>query len=300
MPRARRHFFPGATYHVILRGNQRQPIFYSDDERERFCQLLAEGVERYDHHVVAYCLMTNHIHLAVRAGEVPLSSIFHNLAFRYTRYFNAKHDTCGHLFQGRYKSIPVQSEGHMRALLCYIHLNPVRAKMVEAPQDYKWCSYRAFLGKEELPWLTPDLGLSYFGKTSGGSTNAFHKFVMSGIGCEERIDPDTGELVIGIEVLMDEVLEWHSLNRDELTPTNRSRVVTQAQAVAVVLARKVKGITLDEVAEFFGRQPNSLLRVTKRFESRMEASPALSRSVDSLYEGMFSNVHFGAWHQSGR
>ena len=107
MPRKPRIHAEGAVYHVILRGNARQEIFSDDRDRFRFYDILHKSYERFRYRIVAFCLMSNHIHLAVQVGEVPLSRIIQNVAQRYTQWFNWRHQKCGHLFQGRYKAIMV-------------------------------------------------------------------------------------------------------------------------------------------------------------------------------------------------
>src|SRR3990172_12163731 len=144
MARRARHSSNGATYHVMLRGNNGQQIFSSNRERCQFCLLMQEGVERYGHQILAFCFMSNHVHLAVRIKDVSLSKICQNLAFRYTRFYNWQHKTIGHLFQGRFKSVLVGSNRYLKELIRYIHLNPVRARLVENPLDYQWSSHQAY------------------------------------------------------------------------------------------------------------------------------------------------------------
>ena len=105
MARKPRIHYPGAFYHVILCGNGGQEIFYSKADRSRFYLPLQEGIERYGHRFHAFCLMTNHLHLVVQVGAMPLAKILQNISFRYTRYINKKKKRNGQLLQGRYKAI---------------------------------------------------------------------------------------------------------------------------------------------------------------------------------------------------
>ena len=100
MARKPRVHFPGALYHVILQGNDGQTIFFDDKDRTRFYFLLQEGVERFGHRIHAFCLMGNHVHIAIQVSEVSLSRILQNLSFRYTRWVNRRQGRSGHLFQG--------------------------------------------------------------------------------------------------------------------------------------------------------------------------------------------------------
>lgn len=126
----------GGLYHVMLRGNGGQAIFSDDADRQGFCALVAEGVERFGHRIHAYCLMANHVHLAIRVGEASVSRIIQNLAFRYTRAFNRRARRVGHLFQGRFRSLLVDGNTYLFELVRYIHLNPVRSGLVRDPAEW--------------------------------------------------------------------------------------------------------------------------------------------------------------------
>ena len=142
MARKARVHLPGGYYHVMLRGNGGNDIFFSDADRSRFLFLVQEGIARYEHRVHAFCLMGNHVHLLIQVGSVPLSKIMQNLSFRYTRYINKQKNIVGHLFQGRYKAIFVDADSYLLELTRYIHLNPIRAGLCAAAKDYEWSSYQ--------------------------------------------------------------------------------------------------------------------------------------------------------------
>ncbi|HDZ62059.1 MAG TPA: transposase, partial [Nitrospirae bacterium] len=124
MARKSRLHYIGAVYHVMVRGNGGQDIFADDEYRCRFHLLLQEGVEKFGHRIHAFCLMGNHVHLAVQVGEKPLSRIMQHLCFRYTQWVNSRQKRVGHLFQGRYKAIVVDADAYLVELVRYIHLNP--------------------------------------------------------------------------------------------------------------------------------------------------------------------------------
>ena len=110
MARKPRLHVPGGLYHVMLRGNGGADIFFSKADRKRFYALLEEGGQRFGTRLHGFCLMTNHVHLVLQAGEAPLSRPMQNLAFRYTRHVNARRKRVGHLFQGRYKALLVDGD----------------------------------------------------------------------------------------------------------------------------------------------------------------------------------------------
>ncbi|MFO7813311.1 MAG: transposase [Pelovirga sp.] len=140
MSRKPRIHYPGAIYRVILRGNARQAIFFDEADRCRFSLLGQEGTARSGHRVVALCQLTNHVHLAIQVGDAPLSRIIQNPSFPHTRWINWQQQRCGHLFQGRYKAVLVDADSHLLELTAYIHLNLVRAGVVDKPQNYPWSS----------------------------------------------------------------------------------------------------------------------------------------------------------------
>ncbi len=144
MSRPLRIEFPRALYHIISRGNNRGDIVLDDADREKRLEWLARVAEQYNWKVHAFCLMTNHEHLFVQTMEPNLSAGMKMLNGAYTQYFNVRHKCCGPLFQGRFKSFLVESEGYHLTLSAYIHLNPVRAKMVADPADYRWSSFAGY------------------------------------------------------------------------------------------------------------------------------------------------------------
>jgi len=143
MARKHRLYLPGALYHVMLRGNNGQRIFNDNEDRSCFMGFIAEGIGRYGHRIHAFCLMVNHVHLLIQMGETALSKVMQNISFRYTRWMNRRHHRIGHLFQGRFRVILCDADAYLLELVRYIHLNPVRAGLVEAPDGYSWSGHRA-------------------------------------------------------------------------------------------------------------------------------------------------------------
>src|SRR5438132_10174385 len=134
MARRPRLFAPGLLYHVIARGNQRQPTFLTDaDYYEAYLARLARYRRRYGVFLYAYCLMPNHVHLLAETSEAPLWRFMQGLQQSYTQRFNRVYGKVGHLFQGRYKAIVCDRDEYLMALIRYIHLNPLRAGLVEDP-----------------------------------------------------------------------------------------------------------------------------------------------------------------------
>jgi REP element-mobilizing transposase RayT len=178
MARPLRITFPGAFYHVTSRGNERKAVFKSIRDRKKFLEYLDSATQRYDALIHAYCMMDNHYHLLLETPSGNLSQIMRHINGAYTTYFNVRRGRSGHLFQGRYKAILVDIDEYAKELSRYIHLNPVRAKIVETPEEYDWSSYQFYIGKQEpARWLYRDFILGYFGKKIASAQKGYQKFV---------------------------------------------------------------------------------------------------------------------------
>ncbi len=163
MARPWRIEFEGALYHVLSRGNEQRDIYRDSEDRLSFMDSLGEMSVRFDINIFAYVLMNNHYHILLRTNRANLSKGMQWLGATYTRRFNNRHMRSGHLFQGRFKNIIVQNDAYLMQLSCYIHRNPLRAKMVKRLVDYKWSSYPAYAYSKSHPkWLNLNVILSQF------------------------------------------------------------------------------------------------------------------------------------------
>ncbi len=143
MGRHQRVHFDGAIYHAMARGVDGRDIYADDRDRCRFLEVMRATAGSTSTEILAYCLMGNHFHLAVRVGPVTLSSYMHRVLTGYSKTFNLRHGRTGHLFQARYKAILCLDDRYLRALVAYIHFNPVRAGIVVQPQSWPWSSCNA-------------------------------------------------------------------------------------------------------------------------------------------------------------
>ncbi len=162
MDRAGRHpriHIPNSIHHVMIRGNNRERIFFGDDYFRFFLDILSESTEKLDHKIIAYCLMSNHAHLLLHIHDSSLSSVMQKINYRYARWLNLKKKRIGHVFQGRYRSLHVSNEKYLVNLCRYIHLNPVAANMVDKPNNYPWSSHQ-YYSKNNCPaWMEINLML---------------------------------------------------------------------------------------------------------------------------------------------
>jgi len=146
MPYPLRMCFDGACYHVTARGNNREPIFHDEQDYQQYLQLLHRYKTRFRCIFHAYALMPNHVHMLLQPGPgATISRVMQSLTISYTRYFNVRYRRVGHVFQGRFHSRLVQNDTYLLVASRYIHLNPVRAKLVPQLEAYPWSSYRAYL-----------------------------------------------------------------------------------------------------------------------------------------------------------
>ncbi len=203
MARPLRVEFEGAVYHVTSRGNAGQKIFLNDRDRFRFLDVLGEAVEQFGWICHAYCLMPNHYHLLIETPRANLSRGMRHLNGVYTQSLNRRHKRTGHVFQGRFKSILVEKERHLLEVARYVVLNPVRAKMVQHPRQWKWSSYRATAGEISSPaFLSTGWLLEQLDRQAKRAHLTYRRFVKDG-GGHSLWDDLRGGLLLGNEEFAD-------------------------------------------------------------------------------------------------
>lgn len=145
MPRQARKKSNSGIYHIMLRGINRQQIFEDEEDREHFLEILELYKDVCGYSIYAYCLMGNHIHLLLKEGKEDLTLMFKRIAGSYVYWYNWKYHRCGHLFQDRYKSEPVEDDGYFLTVLRYIHQNPVKARICKKAEEYPYSSMKEYL-----------------------------------------------------------------------------------------------------------------------------------------------------------
>jgi len=184
MPRQSRLDAPGTLHHVIGRGIEGSKIFRDRGDREDFVDRLAKLCETKALSVYAWTLLGTHFHLLVRSGNQSLSQSMRQLLTGYVVNFNRRHKRYGHLFQNRYKSILCEEDPYLLELTRYIHLNPLRARMVKDLRElrvYPWAGHSAIMGKQERGWQDVGAVLGYFGRRKKGAMVAYEKYVREGM-----------------------------------------------------------------------------------------------------------------------
>ena len=287
----------------MLRGNGGQAIFSDDADRRRFCDLVADGVERFGHRIHAYCLMPNHVHLAIRVGQMPASRVVQNLAFRYARVFNRRVGRDGHLFQGRFRSILVDGNSYLLELVRYIHLNPVRAGLVPDPSAWAWSGHRTYLGKDRTVWLDSALVLAMFDDHDvRRARRRYAGFVREGLGEPHREEMHFGEgdtRVLGDPAFVQGALgvsreprrvpclsaivagvcaAWET-DEATLRAPDRRRDAARARAAIGLLATQMGAAALSRIARDFGRDIATLSRQVGRLAMDARRDQSLARRL---------------------
>ena len=150
MPRKARYILPGAIYHILSRGNNRQNVFRESTDHEKFLEILKEHTDKSGIKVYHYVVMGNHYHIIMKLGlEDNLGQLMKKLNLTYSKHYRKKYGGTGYLWQGRYKSFIIQGGKYLLECGRYIELNPVKAGIVNDPGEYKWSSYKAYANGEK-------------------------------------------------------------------------------------------------------------------------------------------------------
>ena len=184
MPRRARLDAPGTLHHVMVRGIEKRRIVNDVADRKNFVKRLGELAEETKTSIYAWALMTNHAHILLRSSEIGLSGFMRRFLTGYAISYNRRHRRWGHLFQNRYKSIICDEDAYFTELVRYIHLNPLRAKLVKSYEKldrYRWCGHGVLVGRVENDWQDRDYVLKWFGKTESQAQAEYRSYVKKGI-----------------------------------------------------------------------------------------------------------------------
>lgn len=246
MARALRVEYAGACYHVINRGVERRKIFGVSWDHDRFLRLCYMLKIRYSVSMYAYCLMPNHYHLFIRTRKANLHRFMQELNGSYSQYYNRRCARVGPLFQGRYRAIVVEGEEYGARVARYIHMNPVKARLVDRPEEYRWSSYAAYVGKER-GWLV-DTGflLGLYRGTRLSRVNGFRRGTLGDKG--DGYNPDKG-LRGGVIAGSEKFWEWL---KEAAIPRRREERVSRwrelqdpSDSIGNSLMRRVRQLTDD-------------------------------------------------------
>ena len=311
MTRPLRIEYPGAYYHVTSRGNERKNIFINKVDRNSFLSYLKSAHLRYGAEIHAFCLMNNHYHLLLETPKGNLSQIMRHINGAYTNYFNIRHKRRGHLFQGRYKAILVEADSYAGELSRYIHLNPVRAGMVDIPEKYGWSSYQYYIRrKKKLDWLTVDFILCYFDNGNVQAWKGYQEFINASVNIksESPLEKTVASTILGsdnfIEFIKDKYLDPKKRDRNlpalkelrkspDIADTyEKVKAICNSDAslskkVTLYLFHKYSDKRLSEIGTFFGIGESAVSDASKRLCVILKKNRKLEKEIELLLDKLY-------------
>ena len=247
MSRPLRISYCGAWYHVMNRGLARQHIFFNDQHRRMFIELLLEVSNRYQAEIHAYCLMNNHYHLLLRTPLANISRIMRHVDGVYTQRLNCMINRDGPLFRGRYKAILVEADTYLLRLSRYIHLNPVKSKLVGLPETYTWSSYKDYVTENGPCWLHTKETLNYFGDDK---IKKYKTFVEEGIDkeIENYYKRNKSIPILGTDTFIKSVTENYLKEEHKIreVPEHKLLLLAQSESAAQIIQKIAKYYCIDE------------------------------------------------------
>ncbi|VAW58053.1 FIG00679443: hypothetical protein [hydrothermal vent metagenome] len=276
MARPLRIEYEGALYHVTSRGDRQEAIYEDDEDRRCFLSVLERVVVQCNWICYAYCQMTNHYHLLIETPDANLSRGMRHLNGVFTQLSNRRHKRSGHLFQGRYKAILVDSDAYLSELSRYIVLNPVRAGMVEQPESWHWSSYPAMceLAQPAL-LLGVDQILSLFGSHRKIAVKKYQEFVMQGLNRQSPWVNLKKQIYLGDEAFVKKTrLMLTDLSDDvNVSKIQKRRAVksldqyageSSSRNVAIVSAYASGGYSYQDIGAYFGLHFTSVGKIVRK------------------------------------
>jgi REP element-mobilizing transposase RayT len=316
MARQLRIEYEGAFYHITSRGNQREKIFWDDKDREEFKKILKRTKERYGYLLHAYVLMDNHYHLLIETPHANIKQAMQNINTSYTVYVNRRHERFGHLLQGRYKAFIVDKENYLLELGRYIHLNPVRAKIVKRPEDYKWSSYREYLqGGWKQTMTDTDDTLYSFSTKRAIAVKKYQEFMSEEI---SEVSPLKGSVgsVLGDETFREKVIrhlkgipdkteipevkemetkylikdvikavsKYYGVREEELL--KRKKATERQRKIAIYLCKTLSGKKNIEVGRTFGITLQAVTNAVRDIERMGEEDKKIKKEIEAIRKKM--------------
>lgn len=312
MARPVRIEYPGAVYHVICRGNNRQAIYRDDMDRRRYLEKLSYYCEDKQVDLLAYCLMSNHVHLLLETPAGNLSKIMQAFQTSYTVYFNKRHGRSGHVFEQRYKAMLVDKDNYLLQVSRYIHLNAVSAKLAKRPQDYRWSSYGSYLKGKGILGLKTETVLGQLNGSRGRQLQQYRGYVEGG--GEERLSnpaPEVRQQVyVGDEDFVEAIQKKgkasvtaerrHSLQRivksvsavtgveeTEMRRRQRGEAVKGSRELLCYVARHHGQVSMTELTRFLQvKESSTPSHAVRRAEERLKAEARFRRLLDQVMQGL--------------
>lgn len=315
MARQPRIEFQGAFYHVTSRGNMRESIFFDDIDRERFVEILKRTKERYNYFLHAYVLMDNHFHLLIETPLGNLNKLMQNINTSYTVWINKKYRRCGHLFQGRYKAILVDKNNYLLALSRYIHLNPVKAGMVEFPKEYRWSSYKEYINNKPQTLIDKIDTLFYFSEDLRKARMEYKKYVENNMeNVKNPFEEAKAGIILGVESFIEKtkkmirdkkenkelpsvrkLYEYDSKSMEEvvgkvanfysITPEDlrsRTRKNIRPRKLSIYLTKIICQKSNTEIGKYFRISTQAVTNVLREIENQYSKSRIFKKELENI------------------
>ena len=314
MPKKPRILFPGALYHVYNRGNDRHPIFRDDEDRRKYIDYLARYAREMSVLLVGFCLMTNHFHLFIQTLLANLPRFMQRLQTAYAMWYNRKRGRTGHLCGSRYGASLVQEGSYALELSGYIHLNPVRAGLVDRPEEWPWSTYPHYTGAGPIPFVDSAIILDQFGSDLLTQQKAYETFVLEGLkkGTAWTEPPVKAGLFLGDDEFIKQICEkygsgdpripkWRAIElpnvstydlldlilKESSTPfatlrKSKRHADTYWRNMFIFLARELAGTSATELSGLLGLSISEISRLTYRFQAKASVDEMVSRHVEKI------------------
>ena len=312
MARSLRLSFENAFYHITARGIRKENIFYSDKDKFVFIDKMNETFEKYSFVCYAYCLMDNHYHLFIKTPFANISEGMHYLNTSYANWFAAKYKLAGSIFQGRYKSILVDKDSYALILSAYIHLNPIRAGMVENLNNYYFSSFLDYVGKRSpiVKRLDISLILSKFADNKKQAHKQYMQYVMENADLKNPLEKSYKNIALGnekfIEKIKEKIAEFSSnreishikdeslLSKERVIDAISTRFGVEENTIfkkvrgniyrklALYLFKKYTSLSLKKIGELFNMDYSAVSQTVKRFEKEMEKDKLVLEMVEKI------------------
>ena len=316
MARALRLSFENAFYHITARGIRKENIFYSDKDKKVFLDKINETFNKYSFVLYAYCLMDNHYHLFIKTPFANISQGMHYLNTSYANWFKAKHKLTGSIFQGRYKSILVDEDSYALVLSAYIHLNPLRAGMVENIEDYPFSSFLDYIGKRN-PFIVLDMSLilNMLSDDIKQSQKGYQQFVIENTNLKNPIEKSYKNIALGSEKfiekiknkigslgqnrevsrikdvslpykerIIDTVSKQFNVEKDAIFEKRRGNIYRK---LTLYFLKKYSSLSLKQIGELFRMDYVAVSQAAKRFENELKKNKIalkMAREVTEILE----------------
>lgn len=272
---------PDMVYHVFAHSIPERELFGDDHERRRFMTMLLESKQMFGFSLYAFCLMSNHFHLLIRTAATGITEIFHSLLTRYAWLYNTRRGRRGPVFDGRFKSPPILSDGYLMAVARYIHMNPVKAGIIQDPSQWRWSSHNAYMtGWDEFRVVDREEALSWFGDDLQSARAGYRAFLdrpseESDVEIETALRaaveplPMDESRVRTLDELAREVCVDRAVSLDQLRGASQARAISEVRRAFAAAAVR-GGIKAADVARFLGRPKSLISRFVREEAAKSE------------------------------